>query len=58
MDLITYGGIALGIGIVCSLGYRIARKRRTAGSGEGKHVMNKITDFYQAQNASRDRFEI
>ncbi len=52
MDIILYGGIALGVGFVCSLGYRIARKKR--GAPEAKSaVMDKINDFYSMQDNSK-----
>lgn len=52
MDIILYGGIALGFGFVCSLGYRIARKKR--GAPEAKSaVMDKINDFYSMQDNSK-----
>lgn len=58
MNLIFYGGVVLGVGVICSLGYRIVRRKRTEGGGEKPHVANKISEFYSAQDASRDRFEI
>lgn len=52
MDIILYGGVVLGVGFVCSLGYRIARKKR--GAPETKSaVMNKISDFYSMQDNSK-----
>lgn len=57
MNLIFYGGVVLGVGVICSLGYRIIRRRRD-GDREKPHVANKISEFYSAQDASRDRFKI
>lgn len=52
MDIILYGGIVLGVGFVCSLGYRIARKKR--GEPDAKSgVMDKINDFYSMQDNSK-----
>jgi len=52
MEVILYGGIMLGFGVVCSLGYRIIRKKQ--GTQENKsEVMNKINDFYSMQNDSK-----
>lgn len=58
MDLITYGGIALGIGIVCLVGYCLTHRKCVGRHTEGKQVMGKISEFYGAQDASRGRFEI
>ena len=52
MDIILYGGIMLGVGVVCSLGYRIARKKKGA-TKETSAVMNKINDFYSMQDNSK-----
>ncbi len=52
MEIILYGGIVLGFGVVCSVGYRIARKKK--GAPEAKSaVMDKITDFYSMQDNSK-----
>lgn len=47
-DLFLYGGAIIAGALVIFLGYRLFRK-----NGEGKpknQVMNKIQDFYSAQN--------
>lgn len=52
MDIILYGGIVLGVGFVCLLGYRIARKKQGAPDAKST-VMNKINDFYLMQDNSK-----
>lgn len=58
MDLIMYGGVALGAGIVCLIGYRLTRGKRIGQNKDGKQVMGKINEFYGSQDAGRDRFKI
>lgn len=52
MEIILYGGIVLGVGIVCSLGYRTIKRKQ--GAPEAKSaVMDKINDFYSMQDNSK-----
>lgn len=54
MDFILYGGIVLGVGAICSLGYRMIRGKRQSGSGEKSPIMDKINDFYALQDKSNN----
>lgn len=56
INFLLYGGIALGAVIVLIFTYQIVRKLRKHGTTHKPQVMNKINDFYSAQDSSHTNY--